>query len=320
MHGYFIMVASQLKRGESMKEFNKIKLDNDFRIPIIQYESLYANSFRAFDTWNWSDWLNKLQIPMNHADKYKRGLVLYGDVKDEVKDGETILKYRKDDNIINRSVITLDYDEIIDFKGLHNAVCKHLEAYSWAFHTTHSHTTDKPRIRLMVPLNEPVSAEDYRKYSRALANHVGYEVDEASFVPSQTMALPVKRDKDAVYMFRHNDAPAITIDELNQLSRNLDNHEKDKPITINYSNQYKKRDSSYWADLAFGVEEGERNQALASISGYLLRRYVEPELVYGLVSAWAMNCSPPIEQEEVNKTFISILKKDKKNKQKGASK
>lgn len=316
MHRYFIMVASHFKRGGKMKEFNKIKLDNDFRISIIQYDSLYANSFRGFDTWNWSDWLNKLQIPMINENKYKRGLVLYGDVEDS--DGYE--KYRKDDNIINRSVIALDYDVITDFKILDDAIHKQLEGYSWAYHTTHSHHTEKPRIRLMVPLNEPVSADDYRKYSKTLANHIGYEVDEASFVPSQVMALPVKKDKSAVYMFKHNDAPAITSEQLERFSINLENIQKDKPITINYSNQHKKRDSSYWRDLAFGVGEGERNQALASISGYLLRRYVEPELVYGLVSAWAMNCSPPIEQEEVNKTFISILKKDKKNKKKGASK
>ena len=115
MHGYFIMVASHFKRGGKMKEFNKIKLDNDFRISIIQYDSLYANSFRDFDTWNWSDWLNKLQIPMINGNKYKRGLVLYGDVEDS----NGCEKYRKDDNIINRSVIALDYDDITDFKGLY---------------------------------------------------------------------------------------------------------------------------------------------------------------------------------------------------------
>ncbi|OIS49202.1 mobile element-associated protein [Staphylococcus equorum] len=292
-----------------MKEFNKIKLDNDFRISIIQYDSLYANSFRDFDTWNWSDWLNKLQIPMINGNKYKRGLVLYGDVEDS----NGYEKYRKDDNIINRSVIALDYDVITDFKGLYESICKQLEGYSWAFHTTYNHTTDKPRIRLMVPLNEPVSADDYRKHSNTLANHIGYEVDEASFVPSQVMSLPVKKDKSAVYMFKHNDAPAITIENLNQLSTNLDNVQKDKPITINYSNQYKKRDSSYWRDLAFGVGEGERNQALASISGYLLRRYVEPELVYGLVTAWGKSCNPPMDDSEINKTFNSILKKHMNN-------
>lgn len=309
MHRYFIMVASQLKRGESMKEFNKIKLDNDFRISIIQYDSLYANSFRDFDTWNWSDWLNKLQIPMINENKYKRGLVLYGDVEDS----NGYEKYRKDDNIINRSVIALDYDVITDFKRLDDAIHKQLEGYSWAYHTTHSHHTEKPRIRLMVPLNEPVSADDYRKHSNALANHIGYEVDEASFVPSQVMALPVKKDKSAVYMFKHNDAPAITNDDLNQFSTNLENTQKDKPITINYSNQYKKRDSSYWRDLAFGVGEGERNQALASISGYLLRRYVDAHLVYGLVTAWGKSCNPPMDDGEINKTFNSILKKHMSN-------
>ncbi|WP_210143043.1 primase alpha helix C-terminal domain-containing protein [Staphylococcus sp. GDY8P179P] len=298
-----------------MKNFNKIKLDNDFAISIIQYDNLYANSFRQFNTWKWSDWLNKLQIPMNNSDKYKRGLALYGDVEDEVKDDETIPKYRKDDNIINRSVIALDYDEIReqDFKSLHKAISKQLEGHSWSFHTTHSHTTEKPRIRLMVPLNEPVSADDYRKYSRALANHIGHKVDEASFVPSQAMALPVKNDKDAVYIFRYNDAPAITIEELNQFSTNLENTQQDKPITVNYSNQYKKRDSSYWRDLAFGVGEGERNQALASISGYLLRRYVDANLVYGLVTAWGKSCNPPMDDGEINKTFNSILKKHMSN-------
>ncbi|WP_210141728.1 primase alpha helix C-terminal domain-containing protein [Staphylococcus sp. GDY8P90P] len=293
-----------------MKNFNKIKLDNDFDISIIQYDNLYANSFRQFDTWKWSDWLNKLQIPMIHTDKYRRGLVLYGDVEDEVKDGETIQKYRKDDNIINRSVISLDYDEITDFKGLHNAIYKQLGSYAWAFHTTHSHTTDKPRIRLMVPLNEPVSADDYRKYSRSLAYHIGHEVDEASFVPSQAMALPVKRDKDAVYIFEYSDAPAITVGDLNRFSTNMENSQKDKPININYSNHYKKRDSSYWRDIAFGVGEGERNQTLASLIGYLLRRYVDVNLVYGLAIAWAQQCTPAIDDKEVNNTFRSILKKD----------
>lgn len=89
---------------------------------------------------------------------------------------------------------------------------------------------------------------------------------------------------------------------------------KDEPITVNYSNQFKKRDSAYWREIAFGVGKGERNQTLASLTGYLLRRYVDANLVYGLVSAWAMTCRPPIEQKEVNRTFKSILKKDSKNK------
>lgn len=290
-----------------MKDFNVIKLKNDFYINIIQYNNLYSNSFRDFKRWKWSDWLNKLQLPTIHSDKYKRGLVLYGDVKDEEDSkGNIIEKYRKDSNIINRSVITLDYDNISNFRALYNAINKQLEGVAWFYHTTYSCTKNEPRIRLMIPLSEPISAANYRKYSKALADYIGYEVDEASFVPSQAMALPVIKDKNVGYGFKYNDAPAITRKELDRFSEEKQNEK----IIINYSNQHKKRSNEYWREIAFGVGEGERNKTLASLIGYLLRRYVDANLVYGLASAWAMTCTPPIEQNEVNKTFNSILKKD----------
>lgn len=293
--------------------FNQINLENDFEINVVKYKNLSAESFESADEQLWSDWLNRLQIPMNHEYKYKRGLVIYGDVKDGEKDDHLIEKQRNDANVLYRSVLALDYDDITDFKGLYESICKQLEGYSWAFHTTYNHTTDKPRIRLMVPLKESVSAEDYRKYTRVLAHKIGYKIDEGSFQPSRAMALPVRPNKDVPFIFKYNDAPAITVDNLVELSENMDNVQKDKPFTINYSNQYKKRDSSYWRDLAFGVGEGERNHSLASISGLLLRRYVPPELAYGLVTAWGKSCNPPMDDNEINKTFNSILKKHMNN-------
>lgn len=289
-------------------DFQKVKLNNNFNIHIVQYKNLYSNSCSGSDLYNWSDWLNKLQIPMINEDKYKRGLCVYGDFEDIEKDNQNISKYRSDATLINRSAITLDYDEINDFKGLYEVLKAKLEHVSWVFHTTYSYTAEKPRIRLIVPLNEPVSASDYRKYSNGLARYIGYPVDESSFVPSQAMALPVKKSKDSIYIFKYNDAPTIKKEDLNKMVVN------DEPITVKYSNQINKRDSSYWREIAFGVGEGERNQTLASLTGYLLRRYVDANLVYGLVSAWAMTCRPPIEQKEVNRTFKSILKKDSKNK------
>ncbi|BGE83478.1 primase alpha helix C-terminal domain-containing protein [Staphylococcus petrasii] len=289
-------------------EFQKVKLNNDFKVHIVQYKNLYSNSFNSSDFYSWSDWLNKLQIPMINDDKYKRGLCVYGDFEDIEKDNQIISKYRSDDTLLNRSAIALDYDKIKDFRNLYETLKTKLGHVSWAFHTTHSYAADNPRIRLIVPLNAPVSASDYRKYSNGLAKYINYPVDEASFVPSQAMALPVKKSKDSIYIFKYNDAPAITIEELNKMVVN------DEPITVDYSSQFQKRDSAYWREIAFGVGEGERNKTLASLTGYLLRRYVDANLVYGLVSAWAMTCTPPIDQKEVNRTFKSILKKDSKNK------
>lgn len=285
-----------------------MKLNNDFKIQIVQYKNLYSNSCNGSGLCEWSKWLEKLQTPRINSDKYIRGLCVYGDFEDVEKDNQKISKYRSDATLINRTAITLDYDEIKDFRGLYEVLKTKLEHVSWVFHTTYSYTVEKPRIRLIVPLNEPVSASDYRKYSNGLARYIGYPVDEASFVPSQAMALPVKKSKESIYIFKYNDAPAITTEELNKMVV------KNEPITVDYSNHFHKRDSSYWREIAFGVGEGERNQTLASLTGYLLRRYVDANLVYGLVSAWAMTCRPPIKQSEVNRTFKSILKKDSKNK------
>ncbi|KAB2269573.1 primase alpha helix C-terminal domain-containing protein [Staphylococcus warneri] len=289
-------------------EFQKVKLNNDFKIHIVQYKNLYSNSCNGSGLCEWSKWLDKLQTPRINSDKYIRGLCVYGDFEDVEKDNQTISKYRSDDTLLNRSAITLDYDEIKDFRSLFESFKAKLENVAWAFHTTYSYTSEKPRIRLIVPLNALVSASDYRKYSNGLAKYINYPVDEASFVPSQAMALPVKKSKDSIYIFKYNDAPAITIEELNKMVVN------DEPITVDYSSQFQKRDSAYWREIAFGVGKGERNQTLASLTGYLLRRYVDANLVYGLVSAWAMTCRPPIKQSEVNRTFKSILKKDSKNK------
>ncbi|MDW4113123.1 primase alpha helix C-terminal domain-containing protein, partial [Staphylococcus saprophyticus] len=161
-----------------------------------------------------------------------------------------------------------------------------------------------------VPVNEPVSADDYRKYTRALAHKIGYKIDEGSFQPSRAMALPVRPDKNIPFIFKYNDAPAVTIEQLGLFvtSGSLDSNVKKSNII-----KYPKRTSSYWRDLAFGVGEGERNQALASISGLLLRRYVPPELAYGLVTAWGKSCNPPMDDGEINKTFNSILKKHMNN-------
>ncbi|MFI8613798.1 primase alpha helix C-terminal domain-containing protein [Staphylococcus capitis] len=289
-------------------DFQKVKLNNDFKIQIVQYKNLYSNSCNGSGLCEWSKWLDKLQTPRINSDKYIRGLCVYGDFEDVEKDNQTISKYRSDQTLINRTAITLDYDEIKDFRGLYEVLKTKLEHVSWVFHTTYSYTVEKPRIRLIVPLNEPVSASDYRKYSNGLVRYIGYPVDEASFVPSQAMALPVKKSKESIYIFKYNDAPVIKKEELNKKVV------KNEPITVDYSNHFHKRDSSYWREIAFGVGEGERNQTLASLTGYLLRRYVDANLVYGLVSAWAMTCRPPIEQKEVNRTIKSILKKDNKNK------
>ncbi|MBN6092371.1 primase alpha helix C-terminal domain-containing protein [Staphylococcus saprophyticus] len=284
--------------------FEKIQLEHDADVSVVEYENLDAGSFTQFTECTWNELVNRLQVPKISQNKYSRNTAIYGDVSDGVdKCGNHKEKYREDKNVIHRNIIVLDYDEIADFRALHNTITERLNNVAWFWHTTFSHVTDAPRIRLLIPLNEPVSAGDYRIYSKLVANKIGHKVDEGSFQPSRCMALPVKPSKDRMYLYRYNDAPIIDKSTLDKWYREIGYKTK------NNAPSFSKRDASYWRDLAFGVSEGERNQSLASISGYLLRRYVDANLVYGLVSAWAKTCNPPIDQGEVNRTFTSIYKK-----------
>ena len=87
------------------------------------------------------------------------------------------------------------------------------------------------------------------------------------------MALPVYQQDKYPFLYQHNDAPILGTEMLEEWSNEVKVHE-DKPITVTYN----KRDSAYWREIAFGVGEGERNKTLASLTGYLLRRYVDANL------------------------------------------
>ncbi|CCI60786.1 putative uncharacterized protein [Staphylococcus equorum subsp. equorum Mu2] len=279
------------------------KLNYNTSIDVVIYQNLKANSCITSHEYSWETLLNTLYQPLVSNDKYERGLIVYGKIKNN---------YRKDDNIISRGVIALDYDNIHDFKGLYNAISKQLESYSWAFHTTYSHTTEEPRIRLMIPLSENVSGAEYRQYAQAIANHIGYEVDESSYVPSQAMALPVKANENAPYIFKYNDAPLLDIATLKTWASNtttLKDVNYDVNRFLNGNKQYQKRSDDHWKAIAMGVSKGERNTSLISIIGLLFRCGVPNSIVYGVTYAWAKQCEPPITDKEFNTSFRSIYKK-----------
>jgi hypothetical protein len=70
------------------------------------------------------------------------------------------------------------------------------------------------------------------------------------------------------------------------------------------------RPVAHWRELArSGVREGERNNAVASFAGHLLRRGVDPEVVRELLLAWNRSrCDPPLPDSEVRATVESITR------------
>lgn len=111
---------------------NKIKLEHDIQVSVIWYNNLDSRSFKSFSQPKWSELVNRLAIPQNNINKYARGVAIYGDMKDDTdENGNEYKKYRKDENVIYRDVLVLDYDDIPKLRILHDAITETLKGVSW---------------------------------------------------------------------------------------------------------------------------------------------------------------------------------------------
>lgn len=66
----------------------------------------------------------------------------------------------------------------------------------------------------------------------------------------------------------------------------------------------------HWRELAnHGVDEGERNNTIASLAGHLLWHGIDAYVVLELLLAWNRErCRPPLPDDEVTRTVASITK------------
>lgn len=109
---------------------------------------------------------------------------------------------RKVGNVGARSVVTLDYDAFSQ-KRLEE-VKRALEGWRWAMHSTHKHTDEAWRVRLVVPLSRDVTPDEYGAVARSIAKRCGFDgIDRSTFEACRLMFWPSK-SKGAPYLFKTN--------------------------------------------------------------------------------------------------------------------
>lgn len=107
--------------------------------------------------------------------------------------GELKNHHRKSVNVINRSVITLDLDGALE--GGFEALCGFLGGFYYLWHTTYSHSEEKPSYRFLVPLAEPVTSGQYGDLVRQIiAANPNASIDVSSAKPAQIMFTPACKD------------------------------------------------------------------------------------------------------------------------------
>jgi len=127
----------------------------------------------------------------------------------QFKDGK-----RCKDNVLHRDLLTLDYDENVPF-DYHFCLAEYIGEYEYVTYTTHSHSPDNPRIRLVIPLTRSVTPEEYAKLIKKVDALVGFKdaLDPGSTQPERAMFYP-SHSKDAEFEFYHNKGAWLDPDVL----------------------------------------------------------------------------------------------------------
>ena len=111
----------------------------------------------------------------------------------------------------HRSVLCLDAD--FAEQGLWDD-WEMLYGHAAAVYSTHKHTVEKPRLRLVVPLARPVGLDEYQAIGRKVAQVLGIDqFDDTSYQPERLMYWP-STSQDGDYVFEYCDGPVLDPDEV----------------------------------------------------------------------------------------------------------
>ena len=124
---------------------------------------------------------------------------------------------RKKDCVEYRTIITLDIDHAV--LGVIEQI-EMLYNYRCFIYSTHKHTAENPRLRLVIILSRPVSPDEYVAVARKVAEDIGIEMfDDTTYEPSRLMYWP-STSADGEFIFRDIEGEPLNPDDV--LSRYKD--------------------------------------------------------------------------------------------------
>ncbi len=149
----------------------------------------WSNKTMSFD-----DICARLKTPIRTTETAEEYAKLPKPKRDEIKDkggfvgGHLRDNLRKVGNVACRSLWTPDVDNATpEFVAALGAKL----TFKCAVYSTHSHTLEAPRLRIVAPFARDVSADEFVAISRFMAAELGIDMfDECSFIPNQLMYWP----------------------------------------------------------------------------------------------------------------------------------
>ena len=167
-----------------------------------------------------SELYERLRIPNTSVETLDEYMRLSKAKQDDLKDvggfvaGSLNGGRRKANSVVGRDVITLDFDAVPAL-GTQNIIDSlNQMQVNYCVYSTRKHAPNKPRLRVLVPTDRTMSADEYEPCARRLAANIGIAMaDPTTFECGRLMYWP-SVCADSEYVFVTADAPFVTVEGL----------------------------------------------------------------------------------------------------------
>lgn len=165
----------------------------------------------------WSEFVTRLASPVVTSETYDEFIKATKQEQTKIKDvggfvgGFLVNNKRDKSSVLSRQLVTLDIDFSHDSFWYDFTVIYDCAA---VIHSTHKSSANKPRHRLIIPLDREVSQEEYQAIARKIADSLNMEFfDKSTFDVNRLMFWP-SVSKDAEYYFDFQDGEFLCADDI----------------------------------------------------------------------------------------------------------
>lgn len=231
--------------------------------------------------------------------------------------GELSEPTRNNDNVLSKSLITLDYDDLqLTEEEFRSHLLKKINALKFYAYPSISNGLKGTRFRVIIPTDRPYTQNESSAVIRFITSHIDLPYDAASETWSQLMSLKCTFDSEKAFHDKciYNEGIGL-LKVDNALQKMAEKQKKQSKEVYNFNSSNTVRTKKYTAilleEIVQGIQESERNVWLTKIIGKLLALGMEPTESYQFVTVINENfIQPPLPAKEVNTIFKSILKRE----------
>ena len=195
---------------------NAQELRHDFTLDIATAHSRLSKKWKN-KKWQWKDLVKRCSETKRTDEKVGEYLKMTKQEQADIKDvGGFVGGYlsggtRKTPNVMWRSVATLDIDY-----GTDDVWDDFTLQFGFAamLYSTHKHTPEKPRLRLVFPLNRNVKPDEYEPLCRKIACALGIDMFDITTYQLPRLFYWPSTSRDGEFVFEVQDGPACDVDAI----------------------------------------------------------------------------------------------------------